>query len=939
MCHRQVYSEMAELIMGDIGLTELAFNSTEQLYAYSFKPNPEYPTSDGWTIYDPLKEYKRMGVGTRSDSWRFTYINRSYTFSPTYPHVLVVPKKISDNVLNYAAKYRSKMRIPVLSYLHWQNHATITRSSQPMTGLKGARSIQDEKLIEAIFASNVPTGPNGQIIYGSTAANLIVDARPTANAMGQAVMGAGSENTENYKNCKKAYMGIENIHVMRASLGAMCDAMQGAESTGGAINKVGLAKSGWLKHIAALLEGSLAIIKNIHVFNSHVLVHCSDGWDRTGQLTSIAELCLDPYYRTLRGFEVLIEKDWVSFGHKFADRCGHLSSEKYFVNSFASNSPAAATLKDNLRNVYKSQAHVRETSPVFHQFLDCVYQLLRQHPTRFEFNEKLLVELHYHVYSCQFGTFLFNCERERHVQSPQDSTCSVWDYVNSKRKEFLSDRYAPEKDRDMSSDQGVLLPDARNVRYWAELFGKKDEELNEVVVVTVNETVGTGADVEVKEAVIVQTGDPLGGTSGMMVAEDNVDVMGGTGVTVMAADVVSSPLGIAGDGGWESQSLQATPGMSDVLATSGTPSPVASKPSTPLKAFASFLSSSAMSSSTPPTPPILPPSEPSTPSSPYAAGYDVEDPWREDKELVGITPTTNNFQTSPSMSPSSSSIATPRSNPLQDFSSTLASLAPSRATGASLGTTLVGSFTRFTMNMGEVVYGRGRAVSLQVDSATNGRGKMGDVAGSPLGSPGDKIRELATMNAEMSGAGATTTIASTPTGFGPLSSSQRVMRSASASSDASSSPPTPSPRSTFGGLDFPFPIAGLLKRNGSVTSLSQQIQQAQESRMPASSSPFTSPPRSNSINSISSTASLIVAPLSSQSPSSSLPLGGDMVSSFTSRPASFKSVSLSTSPATFVPVLASPPLSARERMVETKATDIPDPTVVKKELPHPLWVE
>lgn len=92
-----------------------------------------------------------------------------------------------------------------------------------MVGLKQARSIQDEKLIEAIFASNVPTGPNGQIIYGSTATNLIVDARPTANAMGQVVMGAGSENMENYKNCKKTYMGIDNIHVMRASLNAMCD--------------------------------------------------------------------------------------------------------------------------------------------------------------------------------------------------------------------------------------------------------------------------------------------------------------------------------------------------------------------------------------------------------------------------------------------------------------------------------------------------------------------------------------------------------------------------------------------------------------------------------------------------------------------------------------------------------------------------------------------
>lgn len=55
------------------------------------------------------------------------------------------------------------------------------------------------------------------------------------------------------------------------------------------------------------------------------MVHCSDGWDRTAQTCSLASLILDPHYRTIQGFQALIEKEWLSFGHKFNDRCHLLS--------------------------------------------------------------------------------------------------------------------------------------------------------------------------------------------------------------------------------------------------------------------------------------------------------------------------------------------------------------------------------------------------------------------------------------------------------------------------------------------------------------------------------------------------------------------------------------------------------------------------------------
>ena len=49
-----------------------------------------------------------------------------------------------------------------------------------------------------------------------------------------------------------------------------------------------------------MIKTSLVVVKAIEQDQQHIVVHCSDGWDRTTQVVALAELLLDPFYRTIK---------------------------------------------------------------------------------------------------------------------------------------------------------------------------------------------------------------------------------------------------------------------------------------------------------------------------------------------------------------------------------------------------------------------------------------------------------------------------------------------------------------------------------------------------------------------------------------------------------------------------------------------------------------
>ena len=86
--------------------------------------------------------------------------------------------------------------------------------------------------------------------------------------------------------------------------------------------------------------------------------------------------------------------------------------------------------------------------------------MMRQHPTAFEFNEALLIAIIDNVYSCRFGTFMFNCEAERVKRDLRSNTVSLWTAINSRIELFKNERYV--------EHEGALFPsfNPKYLRLW-----------------------------------------------------------------------------------------------------------------------------------------------------------------------------------------------------------------------------------------------------------------------------------------------------------------------------------------------------------------------------------------------------------------------------------------------------------------------------------------
>ncbi|CAM9578882.1 unnamed protein product, partial [Phaeothamnion confervicola] len=205
------------------------------------------------------------------------------------------------------------------------------------------------------------------------------------HAKTSSVLGGGHEAMARLPLTTITFLGMGNTHAQRGSFAALVAAGDAKDEDW----FQALHKSSWLHSLSNILRGAVAISRHLAA-GDPVLVHCSDGWDRTPQLVSTAQILMDPFYRTIDGLMVLVEKDWCSFGHQFASRTG-------FAGSTAAESNAGEKL----------------ISPIFLQWLDALWQIMQQFPHSFEYNEELLLFLQRCTYDRWWGNMLHDCDADR----------------------------------------------------------------------------------------------------------------------------------------------------------------------------------------------------------------------------------------------------------------------------------------------------------------------------------------------------------------------------------------------------------------------------------------------------------------------------------------------------------------------------------------------
>ncbi|CAK9826975.1 Myotubularin-related protein 10-B [Anthophora retusa] len=305
--------------------------------------------------------------------WRLSTVNIDFKFCRSLSRYIIVPASITDSQLMDAAKHFQGSRPPIWAWSSTHGAALVKMSElSPLV----TNRMQENIMFENVRKSHPQKMPP-----------IVLELNKDINIKLIAVAFSKFASLCSPENLRQFWLQDNNFY-------------SSVENTK------------WLKYVSYCLNKAVETCNHLHLGLS-VILQEGAGTDLCCIISSLVQLLLDPYFRTINGFQSLLQKEWVAGGHPFCDRLGHIAKRP------------------------------SEKSPLFLLYLDCVWQLIQQFPAEFEFTETYLTTLWDAAHVSIFDTFIFNCEKDRVAAAtdPEKPLVlrSVWDW------------------REQFSDQDILL--------------------------------------------------------------------------------------------------------------------------------------------------------------------------------------------------------------------------------------------------------------------------------------------------------------------------------------------------------------------------------------------------------------------------------------------------------------------------------------------------
>uniref|UniRef100_A0A6Q2YTW2 Myotubularin phosphatase domain-containing protein n=1 Tax=Esox lucius TaxID=8010 RepID=A0A6Q2YTW2_ESOLU len=293
-------------------------------------------------LFDRPSEWDREIKRTGAAEWRVCSVNEGYTVSPSLPEYFVVPVSLADQDLKQYSCFFTTHRIPLWCWNHPNGSALVRMASI-------ADPLQQRKLDQRICSAITKSHPQRSDVIKSDL----------------------DKNLPNIQDIQAAFGKVRQICVIEPFEESEEKWLSSMES------------SRWLEYVRAFLKHSAEVVYLLEGKHVSVILQEEEDRDLGCVVSSLVQLMLDPHFRSLIGFQSLVQKEWVMAGHRFLDRCNHLKKND------------------------------KDECPLFFLFLDCVWQIMNQYPAAFEFTDTYLTVLSDSMWIPLFSTFLFNCPQQR----------------------------------------------------------------------------------------------------------------------------------------------------------------------------------------------------------------------------------------------------------------------------------------------------------------------------------------------------------------------------------------------------------------------------------------------------------------------------------------------------------------------------------------------